>query len=69
MYSEITQKVIQAGATDTATQIMTKRRNQIFDWIDGGDLTAEQFNELCLELFDLNVALGDAVDPMDGRNE
>lgn len=71
MDSRLTKQVIELGANDLSDQAMQARRRKILDYIDeveaaGQTLPPQEFGELMSELFDLNIALGDAGFERDG---
>jgi hypothetical protein len=72
MDRNLTNKVIEAGATDIAMTAMRKRRHSILDRIEqaeeaGKPLPANELKQLLGELFDLNIAIGDV--PFDDKDE
>jgi hypothetical protein len=66
MNHNLTNRIINLGANDLSDQAMRARRTQLLDTIQaaeesGVEIPQAQFRAMLSELFDLNVALGEAV--------
>ena len=65
MDTQLTKQVVEQGANELSIIVMRQRREEILDYIGaveeaGQQLPAEEFKSLMDELFDLNIAIGDA---------
>ena len=66
MNRNLTNRIIQAGANEVSMAAMRARRDELLSEIEAAEESGQQippvqFRAMVGELFDLNIALGDAV--------
>ena len=62
-------KLVAAETTQQMQNELRLRRDEILHALEAGTVPAESLESVFGELFDLNVVIGDGIDPSDGRYE